>query len=281
MKDELSREQKMGVFLVALRNAQYKEVSNEITITSMHTINGEKPSNMAEDEQDEQDSSLCLHIPPYQQTQLLEILKDKYKCLTFEEKPYFKTKEDAIKATVDSGKVVKYASEEEFMEMVNDLSEQKVYTIKFNDNFVDVFEKLIHESSTIFRLHLEELEGDIPVLFVNETPIRKFQNGKYNHKMMKIALGLTSGSLVYVKDLLKNERRYRGCSQDLNDIFRESALRVVFTRDIKNDSFRIFHQITEKDLQDNEAFQKLVKDENAFSDTVFLKEKIKKSKISL
>ena len=273
----LSKEQKMEIFLVTLRNVQFKEVSDEITISSMHSINGGTPS---DESQDIQDESLCMYIPPYQQIQLLEILRDKYKCLTFDEKPYFGTEDEVNKAIAKSRAVVEYDDEASLLDMANDLSTQKTFTVKFKDNFEKIYEDFMRETDAIYKLQIKTINAT-PILFVNETPIRKFQDSSYTYRMMELALGLPNKSEVPVKTMLKDNRGDRGCPQDLADIFKSSALKLAFTSNVKKNSFVINHMITKADLSKNKAFQELVRKDSELSDTTYLAKEIEKCRISL
>lgn len=254
----LSREEKMKLFVRALYQVWYREVSDTIVFCSM-------------------EEALDIDIPPHQQAALLEVLRDKYSCLTFEEESCFKTREEIIEGGVLCKDIDEYDDEIDFERDIKETLGQKKITIMVNDKFAKTCEQFLRETDVLFRLHLSDAVQ--PVLYVNETPIRKFQStDSYPCRIMRLALGFPNGSVVPVKDLLKASRGDRGCSQDLSDIFVSPVIKAVFAREITNSKFKIYHEITREDLKNVPYFQeKLPKGE---LDTIYLVKMIEECRIS-
>lgn len=272
---------KMTCLLFALKEFfSPKDVGCHFDFSSMFMTKGPYP-----DSSSAQKKPLCEYIEPRQITQLLDVLKNRYKCFDFAEKPYFETTEEILETAFGQKKLGEYESEAEFISTIKRLSEQKKYPIVFHEDSRERLENVFKEftlaktsDNSLFVLHIKEKSG-CPVLYINDTPIRKFQSSSYSHKMMKLALGLPNGSLVPVKDALNINRGDRGCSQDLSDIFREPVLKSVFTREITNSNFKIYHKVKAEELKLIPAFMDAVpKDTPA---TTFLMEKIKTSRIHL
>lgn len=272
---------KMACLLFALREYfSPKDVGYHFDFSSMFITKGPYP-----DSSSVQKKPLYEYIEPHQITQLLDVLKNRYKCFDFVEKPYFKTTEEILKAAFEQKKLSEYRSETEFMAAIKVLSEQKKYPIAFYEDSREHLEKVFKEftlaktsDNSLFVLHIKEKSG-CPVLYINDTPIRKFQSNSYSYKMMKLALGQPNGSLVSVKDSLNIKRSDRGCSQDLSDIFREPVLKSVFTREITNSNFKIYHKVKAEELKLIPAFMDAVPQDTPA--TTFLMEKIKTSRIHL
>lgn len=220
-------------------------------------------------------------IPVYQITQLLDVLQNKYKCIKYKAEPVYKNEEDAAQEIYDLGIDEQIEDEVDFQNELRRLLTQRRYYVTPLGNFNKVFKELTTEVEAIFKLHIEMIGADVPVLYVNDIPIRKFHNSSYPYKIIKFALGLPNGSVVLVGEVLGNNRRDRGCSQDLCDIFRQSALRAVFAREIKKDSFKIYHHVTSDNLKNNKNLQQIMAKEGALSDTTFLSKKVEDSRISI
>ncbi|MBR3236309.1 hypothetical protein IKF92_01320 [Candidatus Saccharibacteria bacterium] len=252
-------EHKMTCLLFALKEfLSSKDIGYHFDFSSMFMTKGPYP-----DSSSTQKKPLYEYVEPRQITQLLDILKGRYKCLDFSEKPYYKTTEELLETAFKQKKLSEYENEVELIATVKKLSEQKKYSLllseSFEERFDDVFRKFTSaktNNGVLFALHLEERK-DFPVLYINDTPIRKFKNtDSYPYKLMKLALSLPNGSVIPAKDLLKISRGNRGCSQDLSEIFGSPVIKSVFTREITNSSFRIYHEITEEDLNEVSYFKK-------------------------
>lgn len=230
--EDLSREEKMERFIKVLYDRWQQEVSDTITLASI-------------------DEGLCKVIPPYQQSDLLSILCKKYNCLTYEQERLWETRDKITEKNIN---FFTYGNDEfDREEIINELLSQRLYDITFKDNFPEVYSKITHKAK-VFKLSLSDSAH--PVLYINETPIRKFQSSdSYPCKIMRLALGLPNGSIVPVKDVLKTNRGDRGCPQDLADIFKSPVIKAVFAREITNSSFKIYHEVAGENLSDVPYFQ--------------------------
>ncbi len=229
----------MNRFLDFLYYYWYQEVADDITFTSL-------------------DDNLFRDIPSMQQVDLLHILENKYDCLTFEQGFLWDSIADIPDEVIHSY-TSGHANESFLIKTKAELSNQRWFEVTFKDNFPEIYRKIASNTDTFFKLHMSNVKH--PVLYINEIPIKKFKSQElYPYKLMDIALNSPNGSIVSVDKMPKVARGERGFSQDLFDIFKWPVIRSVFMREITKTSFRIYHGVTEKDLDNIPYFQNRPRD---------------------
>lgn len=266
-----SRQEKMKDFLRTIRMSWESGVIDTFIFSSMDYALQQQPENVP------LLIRLCDSIPPDQQAQLLAIARDEYKILTFTEKPLFQTSEEVIKTLLHDKDIHEYRNNKEFERAFLHLLAQKEFTITVNDNFDGFVSDLLSEKDGSFKITLYFGNEASPVLYANKIPIHKFQsNDNYLYKLMSLALKAKNGTRISSTDILDGNKRNRGCSQDLSDIFISPIVKDVFAREITNDGFVIYHTITKNDLKAVSSFQKS-KPKDA-QDTKYLLDLIKESR---
>ena len=251
-------EYKMVCLLFALKEFfSLKDIGYHFDFSSMFMTKGPYP-----DPSSAQKKPLYEYIEPNQITQLLEILKGKYKCLDFGERLYFETVEELLGAIFEQKKLDEYADEAELISTAVKMSEQKKYPMilseKLRERFNDVFEKLtIDEGFDTFTQHEDDVVCAFTASFSDDTGDFYVNNVFFHHCEM------SSDSYTYLSKAFHTENgKVVDCHvsrQTIQRLFRDLGMtKAVWSLFFKRYNGKVGEKFQEKDRKKLFTFRRQV-----------------------
>ena len=235
-----------------------KDYGEHFNFSSMFMTRGPYP-----DSSSMKKKPLYEYIEPSRITKLLEILKYRYKCFDFSEKPYFETAEEVIKASLKQKKLSQYNSEVELISAVKKLSEQRKYTFLFTEpysikHFDDVFKEF---TTKISADSFAEHGNDTDIMFT-----ANFNSGTGNFYVNDVLFHhceIDSDSHTYLLNAFRTEDgKVVDCHvsrQTMQKLFRDLGMtKAVWSLFFKHYNGKVGEKFQEKDKKKLFTFRRKV-----------------------